>query len=203
MKYIQMKQKKALFDKTQNEAGFTLIEVIMVIVIIGILASVAMQKMITATDEAEVTAEEATIESMRSNLVNNYGNSLIQGASAEFPNDPFQNLSKVPSGYNRRGNSKPAGKKVTDSTWVFVQGSANEGRVTAEQAGTTLTNFSVSGFIYHQRKDSTVVKWAYDSANGVIGRLMTDKISPLKQEQDQEKVKRGEPTEGQKRLKTR
>jgi len=187
----------------RKEAGFTLIEMIMVIVIIGILASVAAQKMITATDEAEITAEEATIENMRSNLVNNFGNSLIQGASAEFPNDPFTNLSKVPSGYNRRGNTKPTGQEATDSTWVFINGAANEGRVTAEQAGTTLTNFSVTGFIYHQRKDSTVVKWPYDSANGVIGRLMIDKTSPLKQEQDQEKVKRGEPIEGQKRLKTR
>ena len=197
-----MKQKRALFSKAGNESGFTLIEVIMVIVIIGILASIAMQKMITATDEAEVTAEEATIESMRSNLVNNYGNSLVQGASAEFPNDPFQNLSKVPAGYNRRGNTKPAGKEATDSTWVFIQGTQNEARVTPEQAGTTLTNFSATGFIYHQRKDSTVVKWPYDSANGVIGRLMVDKISPLKQKQDQEKIKRGEPVEAQKRLKT-
>ena len=198
-----MKQKRTLFNKTGNESGFTLIEVIMVIVIIGILASVAAQKMITATDEAEVTAEEATIENMRSNLMNNFGNSLIQGASAEFPNDPFDNLSKVPSGYNRRSNTKPTGQEATDSTWVFIQGTANEGRVTAEQAGTTLTNFSVTGFIYHQRKDSTVVKWPYDSANGVIGRLMVDKTSPLKQEQDQEKIKRGEPIESQKRLKTR
>jgi prepilin-type N-terminal cleavage/methylation domain-containing protein len=187
----------------RKEAGFTLIEMIMVIVIIGILASVAAQKMITATDEAEVTAEESTIENMRSNLVNNFGNSLIQGASAEFPNDPFTNLSKVPAGYNRRSNTKPTGKEATDSTWVFIQGTQNEGRVTAEQAGTTLTNFAATGFIYHQRKDSTVVKWPYDSANGVIGRLMNDKTSPLKQEQDQEKVKRGEPVEGQKRLKTR
>jgi prepilin-type N-terminal cleavage/methylation domain-containing protein len=198
-----MSNMKISLKNLRKEAGFTLIEMIMVIVIIGILASVAAQKMITATDEAEITAEESTIENMRSNLVNNFGNSLIQGASAEFPNDPFTNLSKVPSGYNRRSNSKPTGQDATDSTWVFIDGAANEGRVTAEQAGTTLTNFSVSGFIYHQRKDSTVVKWPYDSANGVIGRLMVDKTSPLKQEQDQEKVKRGEPVEGQKRLKTR
>lgn len=189
------------FSSLRGERGYTLIEVIMVIVIIGILASVAAQKFITATDEAEITAEDATIENMRSNLINNIGNDLLQGAAGEFPFNPFNNLRKVPSGYNRRATTKPTGADATDNTWVFVQG-ANVGNVTAEQAGTTLLNFSVTGFIYHQRKDGTVVRWPYDQANGVIGKKFIEKVSPLKQQQDQEKIKRGETVETQRQLKT-
>ncbi len=196
-----MKKQKS-FYRFKDSAGFTLIEVIMVIVIIGILASVAAQKFITATDEADITAEDATIENIRSNLINNVGNSLLQGAAADFPFNPFNNLRKVPSGYNRRATTKPTGQDKTDNTWVFVQG-ANVGNVTAEQAGTTLLNFSVTGFIYRQRKDSTVVRWPYDQANGVIGKKFIEKVSPLKQEQDQEKIKRGESVERQRQLKTR
>ncbi|MBC8284692.1 MAG: prepilin-type N-terminal cleavage/methylation domain-containing protein [Nitrospinae bacterium] len=194
-------KKQTSLGNFRNISGFTLIEVIMVIVIIGILASVAAQKFMTATDEAEITAEDATIENMRSNLINNIGNDLLQGVAGEFPNNPFNNLRKVPSGYNRRASTKPTGAEATDSTWVFVQG-ANVGNVTAEQAGTTLTNFSVSGFIYRQRKDGTVVRWPYDQANGVIGKKFIEKTSPLKQEQDQEKLKRGEAVEKQRQLKT-
>ncbi|MBT6940141.1 MAG: hypothetical protein HN994_07095, partial [Candidatus Marinimicrobia bacterium] len=130
-------------------------------------------------------------------LINNYSAELVSGAAPTFADDPFTNLNNVPYGYDRRQNNKPVGNKNTDDTWVFVQG-ATGGGLTEEEAGTTVTDSSVTGIIYHQRKDSTVVKWSYNSANGVISKKEIDRISPLKQKQDIEKIKRGEPIEGQK-----
>ncbi|MGK0178471.1 MAG: type II secretory pathway pseudopilin PulG, partial [Nitrospinales bacterium] len=81
----------------------------MVVVIIGILASVAAQKMITAAQEAEITAENTSIETMRANLINNYSLELIQGVVPDFADNPFDNLNNVPYGYDRRQNNKPLG----------------------------------------------------------------------------------------------
>ncbi len=180
-----------------SDSGYTLIELIMVVVIIGILMSVAAKKMITAAQEAEIAAEDASIEILRSNLINNYSKELVQGIAPEFADDPFENLNNVPYGYDRRQNNKPLGNVNSNDTWVFVQG-PNGGNQTAEEAGTTANDSSTTGFIYHQRKDGTVVKWPYNSANGVIDKKEIERISPLKQKQDIEKIKRGEIIEGQK-----
>ena len=48
-----------LKDKTQN--GFSLVELIMVMVILGILASVAIPKMTNVLDKAELRAEQAVV----------------------------------------------------------------------------------------------------------------------------------------------
>ncbi len=172
----------------------------MVVVIIGILTSIAAQKMITAAQEAEIAAEDASIETMRANLINNYSTDLILGATPEFADNPFDNLNNVPYGYDRRQNNKPLGNVNTNDTWVFVQGASASNPPIGEDGfviqGASSANSS-SGVIYHQRKDGTLVKWTYNSANGVIGKKEIERTSPLKQKQDREKVERGEVIEGQ------
>lgn len=204
---LKLRQMRPFFKSLQRESGFTLIELIMVLVIVGILSSIAAQKMITAAQEAEINGEDANIELLRSNLVNNYTAELIRNskaglATADFPDNPFDNLNQVPYGYDRRQNNKPIGNENTNDTWVFVQGASGanppvgpDGIV--EQGGTTSTNSSGGGIIYHQRKDGTVVKWSYNSGTGLIGPKQIERTSPLKQRQDQQKIERGEIIEGQ------
>ncbi len=155
---------KTFSSWVNKEDGFTLIELIMVIVVLGILATTAIQKMITASEQAEITAEDTTVDVLRSNLVNNFGIDLLNGLPAEFPADPFENLSKVPDGYDRRRTFQPTGEDEDAEIWVFVTGAGVN--LTAEEAGATLTDFQSSGEIYHQRKDGTIVKWPYDSSKG-------------------------------------
>jgi prepilin-type N-terminal cleavage/methylation domain-containing protein len=196
----RMRRRRTMSIRGNQEAGFTFIELIMVIVLIGIMTSIAAQKMMSAAQQAEITAESMTVDVMRANLINNYGNDLLNGVSAQFSLDPFTNLSKVPEGYNRLKNSKPTGEKEDAETWVFVTGGGAS--LTAQDAGTTLTNFLTSGFIYHQRKDGTVVKWPYDSANGIIGKKQIDVASQVNIQSDLAKQQRGEPTEKERLRKT-
>jgi len=191
---------KTFLNRAEKENGFTLIELIMVVVILGFLASVAMQKMMSAAEQAEITAEDTTIDILRSNMINNFGDNLIKGIPAQFPNNPFNNLSQVPEGYNRRRNFQPTGENEDADIWVYVRGGGTG--LTQEQAGTTLTNFLPVGEIYHQRKDGTVVKWPYDSTNGVIGKKQIDRISDIKIQSEQDKKQRSEPTEEEKLNKT-
>ncbi|MBU1998653.1 MAG: type II secretion system protein [Candidatus Omnitrophota bacterium] len=64
--------------------GFTLIELVMVIVIIGILAAVAIPKFIDLRDEAAMAKCKATGGALRVALANYYANSALAGA-AGFP----------------------------------------------------------------------------------------------------------------------
>ncbi len=192
---------KTFLNRADKEDGFTLIELIMVIVVLGILATTAIQKMITASEQAEITAEDTTVDVLRNNLVNNLGIDLLNGLPAEFPADPFENLSKVPEGYDRRRTFQPTGEDEDAEIWVFVKGAG--GNLTAEEAGTTLTDFQSSGEIYHQRKDGTIVKWPYDSSNGVIGKKQIDRTSAIKEEAERAKERRGELTEKERLKKTR
>ncbi len=191
---------KTFSNNAKQESGFTLIELVLVLVLIGILASVATEKMMRASEQAEITAEDRTIDVLRSNMVNNFGNDLLSGIPAQFPQNPFNNLSKVPQGYNRQRNFQPTGKNTDADIWVFVTGGG--GNITPQQAGTTLATFQTTGTIYHQRKDGTVVKWPYDQVNGIIGKKQIDRASAVKQRAEQDKIRRGEPTEQQRLNKT-
>ena len=52
----------------KNNKGFTLIELIMVTIILGILAAVAIPRYSTTVDKAEEAAEDAVISSIKAGL---------------------------------------------------------------------------------------------------------------------------------------
>jgi len=71
--------------KTNSNKGFTLIELIMVIVILGILSAVAVPKFFDLTTEAKTKNKKAVIGNIKSGLNLYAADALVSTGSRAFP----------------------------------------------------------------------------------------------------------------------
>ena len=141
--------------------GFTLIELIIVMVILGILAAVAVPKYLDSISNAEESAENAVISSIKSGLKQYANNKLYSEGRAIWPTNPFDALSELPAGYNSTDNGNESeigqldGIADEDGEWTF---DINNSRIT------------------HQRADNSRYFWDYERGvqigdNASIGSL--------------------------------
>lgn len=68
-----------------NNKGFTLIEVVIIIVVLGILAAVAIPKYQDITGEAKEAAARASLGSIRSGVTIYYANQAVTTGTATWP----------------------------------------------------------------------------------------------------------------------
>lgn len=69
----------------RNEKGFTLIELVMIIVILGILAAVAIPKYQDLSSEAKEASARSALGSLRSGITIYYANKAVTTGTATWP----------------------------------------------------------------------------------------------------------------------
>ena len=135
----------------KNQKGFTLIELIMVTIILGILAAVAIPRYASTVDRAEAAAEDAVISSIEAGLETYAIEQLMDNGRRSWPTNPFDALETKPAGYD----ADDSDDADTDGEWTY---------------NTTTKK------ITHQRNDNSRVGWQYDEGtqsgdNAAVGTL--------------------------------
>ena len=132
---------KYLKDKKKN--GFSLVELIMVMVIMGILAAVAIPKMSNVLDKAELRTEQAVVNQIWAGCESYANDRVLEDGNESWPYHPL-------TVFGRTRNMKitlDLGIPNEDNEWQFSLDAVSEPA------------------IFHRRKNNEVYYYTYDSTS--------------------------------------
>jgi prepilin-type N-terminal cleavage/methylation domain-containing protein len=168
---------------SKDHHGFTLLEIVAVLLILSLLAGIAVTRYLRVLHRAEVAGEDATIATLQASVDTHWVRRLVQGQPPRYPQNPFASVKRLPLHY-RLDQTAPSGTRKDRRAWVFVPHVPpvlEELQVSlspSDNAPAILTNARglykaesvtrISGVIFHQRPSDEVYFWIYDQSRGVI-----------------------------------
>ena len=113
--------------KSMTNKGFTLVELVIIMVILGVLAAVAVPRLGSSIDSSELAAEEAVVGSLRSAVEVWAMDQVVANSTKSYPLNPFDALdakSKNDLLYSKGwwfsgGNVRHTRNDGSEVTWAY------------------------------------------------------------------------------------
>jgi prepilin-type N-terminal cleavage/methylation domain-containing protein len=109
--------------KKKFNEGFTLVELVIIMVILGVLAAVAVPRLGSSIDSSEIAAEDAVLGALKSAVEVYAMDQVVANSVKSYPSNPFDAL-----------DEKSKNNLLIASDWVFSGGYIRHNRNDGNQA---------------------------------------------------------------------